>query len=153
MRVLLQRVTRGSVAVDGQIIGEIGQGLVLLVGVGESDTEAIADKVAQKIIHLRIFNADAGKFNRSLMDVAGQVLVVSQFTLFADAKKGRRPSFTDAARPGHAAPLCDYFANRLRDLGVAHVATGQFGASMHVDIQNDGPVTLWLDSVELGFSG
>jgi D-aminoacyl-tRNA deacylase len=150
MRILLQRVVRGSVEVDQKVIGKINQGLVLLIGVCETDTQDVADKMAEKIVHLRIFNDNDGKFNRSLLDVGGQVLVVSQFTLYADAKKGRRPSFTSAAHPDLAQPLCEYFTNRLRDLGVEHVATGQFGASMHVDIQNDGPVTIWLDSAELG---
>jgi len=150
MRVILQRVTSGSVAVDGRIVGQIAHGLVLLAGIGHDDTISIVDRMAEKIAMLRIFNDDEGKFNRSLLDVAGGALVVSQFTLFADARKGRRPSFTDAARPEIASPLCDRFADALRKLGVSPVATGVFGASMHVDIQNDGPVTIWLDSRELG---
>ncbi len=149
MRILLQRVTRGAVTVEGQTVGAIGCGLVLLVGVGHDDTDAIAQKLAAKVANLRIFNDEAGKFNRSLLDVAGEALVVSQFTLYADARRGRRPSFTDAAHPDLAQPLCDAFANHLRQLGVPHVATGVFGATMHVDIQNDGPVTIWLDSADL----
>ena len=153
MRVLIQRVTSGSVTVEGNIVGQINRGLVLLVGIGHTDTQAIADRMADKVVNLRIFNDEAGKFNRSLLDVGGEALVVSQFTLWADARKGRRPSFTDAARPDLASPLCDYFADRLRSLGVRHVAKGVFGAAMHVDIQNDGPVTIWLDSAELGIPG
>ena len=149
MRVLLQRVSKGRVVVAGQITGEIGQGLVLLVGVGEGDTESHADRLARKIVDLRIFNDGDGKFNRSLLDVAGGALVVSQFTLYADARKGRRPSFTGAAKPDVARPLCDRLAERLRGLGVHPVATGGFGAHMDVDIHNDGPVTLWLDTAEL----
>ena len=150
MRVLLQRVTSGSVAVDSRTVGAIDQGLVLLVGVGADDTEAHADKLADKIANLRIFNDDDGKFNRSLLDVGGEALVISQFTLYADARRGRRPGFTDAAPPEVAAPLCDYFARRLHDLGVSHVASGVFGAHMDVRIDNDGPVTIWLDSDDLG---
>lgn len=146
MRVLLQRVSEASVSVDGRVVGEIGAGLVLLLGAGQNDTETQADKLADKIVHLRIFNDDEGKFNRSLMDVGGDALVVSQFTLFADVKRGRRPSFTDAARPEIAAPLCDYFIERLRALGVKKVAQGRFGAAMQVAIHNDGPVTIWLDT-------
>ncbi len=149
MRILLQRVTRGSVTVADQTVGAIDYGLVLLVGVAQTDTEAEADRLAEKIVHLRIFNDEAGKFNRSLLDVDGGALVVSQFTLFADARKGRRPSFQDAGRPEVAQPLCDYFAKRLKQLGVKHVETGRFGAAMHVEIQNDGPVTIWLDSEAL----
>ena len=149
MRICLQRVTHGRVTVEGVVVGEIGPGLVLLVGIGEGDTEAEVDRMAQKVAMLRIFSDEAGRFNRSLLDVAGDALVVSQFTLYADARKGRRPSFTDAAGPDLAAPLCDRFAQRLRDLGVSHVATGRFGASMHVEIHNDGPVTIWLDSSDL----
>ena len=149
MRVLLQRVDHGSVAVEGETIGKIGTGYVLLVGVGGEDTQAEADKLAKKIVGLRLFNNDAGKFDRSLLDVGGGALVVSQFTLFGDTRKGRRPSFSDAARPEVAAPLCDYFATRLKEEGVSHVATGSFGAHMHVEIHNDGPVTLWLDSAAM----
>lgn len=149
MRVLLQRVSKGSVSVDGSVVGRISHGLVMLVGVGRDDTEADADKLAEKSVHLRIFNDEQGKFNRSLLDVGGGALVVSQFTLYADARRGRRPSFTDAASPERAAPLCDYFVNRLRRLGVANVATGTFGAMMAVEVHNDGPVTIWLDTAEL----
>ncbi len=149
MRVLLQRVTRGEVVVDGQTVGQIDHGLVLLLGVGADDTPAQADKLAEKVVNLRIFNDDDGKFNRSLLDVGGGALVISQFTLYADARKGRRPSFTDAAAPEVASPLCDHFAQRLRDVGVEHVATGVFAAHMEVQICNDGPVTIWLDTDDL----
>ena len=149
MRALLQRVTQGSVSVDGQLIGQIGHGLVILLGVGQGDSEADAQKLSEKIAHLRIFNDDQGKFNLSLLDVAGGALVISQFTLYADARRGRRPSFTNAARPDLASPLCDYFADRLRQLGVQPVEAGVFGASMAVEIHNAGPVTIWLDSTDL----
>lgn len=144
MRVLLQRVTQASVTVDGEIVGEIGRGYLLLAGIGEDDDEAAVDKMAEKVVKLRLFPNDAGKFDRSLLDVAGGALVVSQFTLYADASQGNRPSFTAAAPPGVAEPLCDRFAARLRELGVADVATGVFGAHMGVSLVNDGPVTLWL---------
>ena len=146
MRILLQRVTRGSVTVDDEVIGEIGRGYVLLVGVGDGDTPQQADKLAEKVVNLRLFPDEDGKFDRSLLDVGGGALVVSQFTLYGDARKGRRPSFVQAARPEVAEPLCDYFANRLKGLGVTVVATGRFGADMRVDLCNQGPVTLWLDS-------
>ncbi len=142
MRALLQRVTHGQVDIDGQTVGRIGCGLVILLGVGEGDGPEQVDRLAHKIIHLRIFNDEQGKFNRSLLDVGGQALVVSQFTLYADARKGRRPSFTQAAPPDRARELCDLFARRLGELGVAGVETGRFGAAMHVQIHNDGPVTL-----------
>lgn len=149
MRVLLQRVTAGSVQVSDKIVGQIGPGLVLLVGAGHDDDTAIAHKLAEKVANLRIFNDDDGKFNRSLVDVDGEVLVVSQFTLYADAKRGRRPSFVEAAAPEHASNLIDSFAERLRQIGIRKVETGCFGAMMHVEIHNDGPVTIWLDSDEL----
>ena len=150
MRVLLQRVTSGAVTVDGGVVGEIGRGVVLLVGVGEGDTEAVAVGLARKVAGLRIFNDDAGRFDRSLLDVGGGALVVSQFTLYADARRGRRPSFTIAARPQVAEPLVEAFAAALRAEGVQRVQTGVFGAMMLVRIDNDGPVTIWLDSAELG---
>ncbi|MEM1108903.1 MAG: D-aminoacyl-tRNA deacylase [Planctomycetota bacterium] len=149
MRVLIQRVTAGRVEVDGETVGEVGRGYVLLVGIGAGDNEAVVTKMAEKIVKLRLFNNDAGKFDRSLLDVGGGSLVVSQFTLYGDARKGRRPSFIDAAPPEEASPLCDLFAEQLQTLGVSPVATGRFGADMRVDIHNDGPVTLWLDSSEL----
>ena len=149
MRILLQRVTEARVIVNDQTVGEIQQGLLLFVGIGHNDGPTQLDRMADKIVNLRIFNDDAGKFNRSLLDVQGGALVVSQFTLFADARKGRRPSFTEAGKPDLAAPLCDDFAGKLKTRGAHPVATGEFGAHMHVHLINDGPVTLWLDSDEL----
>ena len=153
MRILLQRVTRASVTVDGKVTGEVARGYAALVGVGHADTPEIVDRMAEKVVNLRVFNDDAGKFNRSLLDVAGGVLAVSQFTLYADARKGRRPSFTDAARPELASPLFDRFVAKLRELGVRDVGTGVFGASMLVEIHNDGPVTIWLDSEDVLAAG
>lgn len=146
MRVLIQRVTAGSVTVESEIVGEIGRGYVLLVGIGAGDDEAVVSKMADKVVNLRLFNNEAGKFDLSLLDVGGGALVVSQFTLFGDARKGRRPNFSTAAAPEVAAPLYDLFAAELRKRGVSPVATGRFGAAMDVMIRNDGPVTLWVDS-------
>jgi D-tyrosyl-tRNA(Tyr) deacylase len=148
MRALVQRVNQASVTVDEQVLGAVDAGLVVLAGVCEADNKATADLLAEKIVKLRLFEGDGGQFDRSVLDVGGGVLVVSQFTLYADVRKGRRPSFTDAARPAHAEPLCDYLARRFEALGVSHVATGQFGAHMAVSLVNDGPVTLWLDTAE-----
>lgn len=148
MRALLQRVTRGSVHVADEIVGQVGMGLVVLVGVTARDGEPEAEKLAQKIVNLRIFEDEAGKFNRSLLEVGGELLVVSQFTLYASTRKGRRPSFTDAAAPGHAEPLVNYFCERLSALGAKNVQSGRFGATMEVVIHNQGPVTIWLDTDE-----
>jgi D-tyrosyl-tRNA(Tyr) deacylase len=137
------------VTVDGETIGAAARGLVLLVGVTHGDGQAEARKLAQKVANLRIFEDEESKFNRSLLDVGGEALVISQFTLYADARKGRRPSFTDAARPEQAEPLVAQFAQALREAGVSHVATGKFGARMLVEIWNDGPVTIWLDTQEM----
>jgi D-tyrosyl-tRNA(Tyr) deacylase len=145
MKVILQRVRGGRVSVGGTAIAEIGPGLVALVGAGHPDTPAIARQLAEKTALLRIFEDAAGKMNLSLLDVGGAVLVVSQFTLYADTRKGRRPSFTDAALPAAAAPLVEAFAARLVELG-APTQTGQFGAHMLVEIENDGPVTILLES-------
>lgn len=144
MRALIQRVSQGSVTIDGEVVGAIQQGYVVLLGVAHADTPAEADWLAQKILELRLFEDEAGRMNRSLMDVDGALLVVSQFTLYADARKGRRPSFTDAAPPDVAIPLYEHFLERLRASG-RPVATGRFGAHMLVDIRNDGPVTIWLE--------
>ncbi len=144
MRALIQRVKSGKVSVDGKIVAGIGPGLVILLGVGHGDTEDQAGFLAAKIASLRIFEDEAGKFNRSILDVGGAAIVVSQFTLFADASKGRRPSFTDAAAPEQAAPLVDQFARLLTAQGVP-TQTGVFGAHMLVEIENDGPVTIWLE--------
>ncbi len=149
MRACIQRVRRGAVTVDNEIVGEIERGLVALVGVTHSDTAATAYTLAHKIANLRIFEDDAGKFNLSALDVNAQVLVVSQFTLYADARRGRRPDFLAAARPEVAAPLVETFAEYLQAAGL-RVARGQFQAKMLVEIWNDGPVTLWLDTAELG---
>jgi D-tyrosyl-tRNA(Tyr) deacylase len=149
MRVVLQRVTQGSVTVDGQVTGAIEDGFVALVGVTHDDTEDDARLLARKTANLRVFEDDAGKMNRSLLDVGGGVLVISQFTLYADAKKGRRPSFTKAARPDTAEPLVTFYADRLREWGIDRVETGVFGAMMQVAIHNSGPVTILLDTDEL----
>ena len=146
MRILLQRVAHALVVVDGETVGAIDRGYLLLVGVGKNDTQQTVEKLAKKIVSLRLFPNAEGRFDRSLLDVAGGALVVSQFTLFGDARKGNRPSFIDAAPPEIAAPLCDAFAAALRELGVKRVETGRFGAHMDVTLCNDGPVTLWLDS-------
>jgi len=144
LKVLIQRVSQGSVTVDGEVVGEIGPGFVLLVGVTHDDGEEEAAWLARKVAGIRLFEDDAGKMNLALSDVGGQVLVVSQFTLYGDASKGRRPSIIDAARPEQAEPLVDYFCERLREHGL-QVETGVFGASMQVQIHNDGPVTLMLE--------
>ncbi|MBK8134992.1 MAG: D-tyrosyl-tRNA(Tyr) deacylase [Anaerolineae bacterium] len=148
MRALLQRVTRGSVTVEGRVSGAVESGFVILVGVTHSDTEADAEVLARKTAVLRVFDDDQGKMNRSLLDIGGGVLVVSQFTLYADAKGQRRPSYMQAARPELAAPLVEFFCTKLRDAGIARVETGVFGAMMNVEIHNDGPVTIWLDSAD-----
>jgi D-tyrosyl-tRNA(Tyr) deacylase len=144
MRVLLQRVRKAGVTVEGRVTGRINHGFVALVGVTHGDTRAEADWLAGKVAGLRLFEDGAGKMNLSLVDVGGQVLVVSQFTLYGDARKGRRPSFTGAARPEQAEPLVDYFAGQLRQLGIP-VETGVFGAMMQVEIHNEGPVTMMLE--------
>ena len=148
MRVVLQRVERASVTVDGVVIGEIGAGLLLLVGVGSGDDAETARRLANKVAELRVFSDDAGRFDRTLIDTGGEALVVSQFTLLADVRRGRRPSFTDAAPPDLAAPIVDAFCGALRARGVA-VETGRFGAKMSVSLVNDGPVTIVLDSDDL----
>ena len=144
MRVVLQRVNQGRVRVAGQAIAEIGLGLVILLGVGPHDGEEQIDYLVNKIAHLRIFEDDQGKINRSVLEVGGAAIVVSQFTLYADTRKGRRPSFTDAAPPEIASPLVNLFAAKLADLGVP-TQTGEFGAHMQVEIHNDGPVTIWME--------
>jgi len=144
MRIVIQRVRQGRVSVNGEITAEIGPGLVILVGVGPADGEEQARYLAEKIANLRIFEDEQGKINRSLLEVGGSAIVVSQFTLYADTRKGRRPSFTDAALPDVASPLVERFAQRLREQGV-ETQTGQFGAHMLVEIANDGPVTIWLE--------
>jgi D-tyrosyl-tRNA(Tyr) deacylase len=149
MRAVIQRVTQGRVSVDGAVLGEIGRGLVILAGAGQGDGPEDAERLAAKIAGLRIFSDAEGKTNLSLLDVGGEVLVISQFTLYADCRKGRRPSFTDAALPEVAAPLVDRLADALRRNGVRRVEMGRFGAMMMVEIDNDGPFTIWLDSSDL----
>ena len=145
MRLVIQRVKSGRVLVAGHTAAEIGMGLVILIGIGPRDGEQQAGQLADKITHLRIFEDELGKMNRSLLEVGGQAIVVSQFTLYADTRKGRRPSFTDAALPEAARPLVERFAQLLRELGVP-TQTGEFGAHMQVEIVNDGPVTIWLEA-------
>jgi D-tyrosyl-tRNA(Tyr) deacylase len=144
MRALLQRVSQARVTVEGRVVGAIGRGYVVLLGVTHGDGEAEAAWLANKIAGLRLFEDKAGKMNLALEDVGGSVLVVSQFTLYADARKGRRPSFTNAASPDQAEPLVATFAEQLRRAGL-RVETGEFGAMMMVEIHNDGPVTLMLE--------
>jgi D-tyrosyl-tRNA(Tyr) deacylase len=148
VRAVVQRVSRASVTVDGETVGAIGRGLLILVGVAHDDDASAARRLAGKCVGLRIFPDDQGRFDRSLLDVGGEALVVSQFTLLADVRKGRRPAFTAAASPEIAAPLCDAFAAALREAGVT-VATGRFGAKMLVESVNDGPVTIVIDSADL----
>lgn len=147
MRALLQRVTRASVRVDGETIGEIAPGLAILLGVGPDDTDAVADDLARRSVELRIFRDEDGRANRSLVDIGGAALVVSQFTLYADTRRGRRPGFTDAAPPELAERLYERFVAAIRTAGPT-VATGSFGAEMQVELVNDGPFTIWLDSAD-----
>lgn len=145
MRILIQRVTKGSVSIDGELVGQTGPGLVVLVGVTHTDTVADAEYLANKCVNLRIFTDENGKMNRSLLDLGGSVLAISQFTLYGDCVKGRRPGFDLAARPELAEGLYEKFVELLRAAGV-HVETGRFGADMMVEIHNDGPVTFLLES-------
>ena len=144
MRAVLQRVTSGSVAVDNEIVAKIGLGYVILLGIGPDDTPAISRELAEKTAYLRVFEDEAEKMNLSLLDVGGEVIVVSQFTLYADTSRGRRPSFINAAKPELAEPLVEVFTARLREFGIA-TQQGVFGAHMVVDIRNDGPVTILLE--------
>lgn len=144
MRVVAQRVSRASVTVDGRVVGEIGPGLLLLAGVARGDTEEVVRAAADKLAGLRIFPDDEGRMNRSVVDLGGSALVVSQFTLLGDARRGRRPSFTEAAPGPEAEPLVELFARELEARGVP-ASTGSFGAHMEVELVNDGPVTLVLD--------
>lgn len=148
MRAVIQRVSQGSVAVSGTVTGEISQGLVVLLGVAEEDTEKDADYIADKVVNLRVFEDENGKMNRSIQDVGGSVLSVSQFTLYGDCRKGRRPSFTQAAGPEKAKALYDYFNGKIRGAGI-RTEEGIFQAEMLVKIYNDGPVTMLLDSKKL----
>src|SRR5258708_37596985 len=148
MRALLQRVTQASVTVDEQIVGQISLGLLVLLGAGQDDSEVQVKTLADKIVHMRIFGDDEGKMNRSLLDIGGEVLVGSQFTLYVDIRRGRRPSFTSAAPPSIAEPLVERFKDTIAAYGLT-VADGIFGAYMQVELLNDGPVTIWLDSEQL----
>jgi D-tyrosyl-tRNA(Tyr) deacylase len=148
MRVVLQRVSEASVCVDGKRVGEIGKGFVVLAGIGKDDADADLDLLANKIVHLRVFEDAEGKMNRSLLDVNGSLLVISQFTLYADCRKGRRPSFIDAAEPSFASDLFERFVCRLRQFPI-RVETGVFQAMMDVRLCNYGPVTIWMDSKEM----
>ena len=145
MRVVLQRVTRAEVRVEGSVVGSAGRGHLLLVGFTDGDSVEDVDWMADKVVALRVFPDDEGKMNRSLADVNGDLLVVSQFTLYGDTRKGRRPSFVDAARPEVAVPLYEAFVSVLRERTCGTVETGEFGADMAVDLVNDGPVTLILE--------
>ena len=145
MRAIIQRVSEASVEVAGETIGSIGPGLVVLVGVGQGDGVSECEALASRVVNLRIFSDEGGKFNRSALDIGGEILVVSQFTLHADTRKGRRPNFMAAARPEQAEPLIGHLIAQMRSHGL-HVACGQFGAHMLVKIFNDGPVTIWLES-------
>jgi D-tyrosyl-tRNA(Tyr) deacylase len=145
MKAVLQRVKRGSVTVSGERIAEISQGLVILIGIGPADTQQQAEKLAQKIAQMRIFQDKNGKMNLSVLDIGGSALVVPQFTLYADTSKGHRPAFTKAAPPDIARPLSDYFADCLEELGVP-TQRGKFGAYMQVEIHNDGPVTIVVEN-------
>lgn len=144
MRAVIQRVSEAQVAVDGRIVAKIGQGLVILLGIAPEDTRSQAEALADKLVHLRIFEDEAGKMNRSALDVAGEAIVVSQFTLFADTRKGRRPSFVGAANPEIAEPLVDAFTEMLTVRGLP-TQKGVFGAHMAVSLVNDGPVTIVMD--------
>jgi len=148
VRLVVQRVSRAAVRVEAETVGEIAHGLLILIGVREGDDETLARRLATKAAELRIFPDDEGRFNRSLVETGGEALVVSQFTLYGDVRKGRRPSFNDAARPEVAEPLVEAFAASLEALGV-RVARGRFGSHMQVELVNDGPVTLVIDSEEL----
>ena len=149
MRALIQRVSHASVTVEGECVGKIEQGLLVLLGVGPQDTEKQADFLAEKCANLRIFVDENDKMNLSLLDIGGEMLVVSQFTLYADCRKGRRPSFVNAAAPAEADRLYEYFQQSVKNAGVAKVEHGKFGASMQVELLNNGPVTIMLDTDEI----
>ena len=149
MRLLIQRVSYGAVDIREQRVNTIGPGLVLLIGIAAGDTKVLIDKMVEKLVNLRIFKDNDGKMNLSSLDVSAEILAVSQFTLYADCHKGRRPGFTPAAPPEIARPLYELIVDRIREFGLP-VVTGRFGEHMHVSIHNDGPVTILLDSNELG---
>lgn len=148
MRLVIQRVSKSNVKVDGKIVGEIGKGYMVLVGITEGDDEKIVDKMVEKLVNLRIFEDTENKMNLSLIDIGGSILSISQFTLYANCKKGRRPSFVEAAKPEIAKPLYEYFNSTLEKKGIK-VEKGIFGAMMDVSLNNDGPVTIVLDSKEI----
>lgn len=141
MRIVLQRVSHAQVSIDGTVVGKIGQGYMLLVGFAPDDTDEQLDYLVHKVVNLRVFEDENGKMNKGLKDVGGEILSISQFTLYADTRRGNRPGFTDAARPEIAEPLYDRFNEKLAATGV-HVETGRFGADMQVDLENDGPITI-----------
>ena len=145
MRFVVQRALEASVTVDGKVIGSIGKGFCVFIGIGEGDTKEIADKLVKKLIGLRIFDDENDKINLALSDVGGELLLISQFTLYADCKKGYRPSFTSAAAPAEANALYEYVVSKCRESGI-HVETGSFGADMKVNVHNDGPFTIIFDS-------
>ena len=149
MKAVIQRVINSNVKIDGETVGEIGKGFMILLGVVSGDTKAEADKLIKKIPYLRIFEDENGKMNRSCLDVDGEILVVSQFTLCADCSHGRRPSFTASAPPDEANTLYEYFVDELKKAGISKVQTGRFGADMKVSLINDGPVTIILDTDSL----
>jgi len=148
MRVILQKVTRGAVRVGGELVGAVDEGYVALVGITHTDTLAEAEFLAKRTAVLRVFEDDAGKMNRSILDVGGGVLAISQFTLYADTTGGRRPSFIQAARPEHALPIFERYVACLQTEGIGRVETGRFGTMMAVEIHNDGPVTITLDTAD-----
>ena len=149
MRALVQRVTEASVSVDGEVLGQIGPGLVVLVGIARSDSGRHIEYIVSKTVNLRIFEDDEGRFNLSALDVGGDLLVISQFTLYADTRRGRRPGFTEAAPPDTASDVFETTLGRFKESGL-RVETGRFQAHMHVEIHNDGPVTIMLDSADRG---
>jgi D-tyrosyl-tRNA(Tyr) deacylase len=149
MRIVIQRVREASVKINGEIVGEIQQGLLVLLGIEHVDSELDADYLIQKLIHLRIFGDDEGKMNLSVSDISGSLLIVSQFTLFADTKKGNRPSFIRSARPEQAIPLYEYFLSKLKKTFSGKIEKGIFGGDMQVELINDGPVTIIIDSKDL----
>ena len=149
MKAVIQRVINSNVKIDGETVGEVGKGFMILLGVVSGDTKAEADKLIKKIPYLRIFEDENGKMNRSCLDVGGEILVVSQFTLCADCSHGRRPSFTASAPPDEANALYEYFVDELKKAGISKVETGRFGADMKVSLINDGPFTIVLDSEKL----
>jgi D-tyrosyl-tRNA(Tyr) deacylase len=146
MRMVIQRVSEASVKIDNEIVGQIDAGMMVLLGVEEADGKEDADWLIQKILGLRIFNDEEGKMNKSIAEIKGRFLIVSQFTLYASTKKGNRPSYIRAARPEHAIPLYDYFIDQLGELSNTKIETGKFGADMNVSLTNDGPVTILIDS-------